>query len=310
LIANIELSTILPCGGCPLTNRRRTPDLNSSMWSLEERHGKNTHPAGWPVRFAEIIASRQHRFLSRRYMCCTDRGILARADVKFMAGRFASSRSEVAIAMAVSLLSASACSSPTSACIDKEGRGNNAPMAITLTCTPVGSNAQCTAQPWYGFYAYCPEPLPPLVWTSSNSSVATVAPNGYVTVLARGEVDITVAAMTGYLAPQTWSALVDPRQPPQLLYFLSGIIRENDGSDTRIPGATVEILDGYNAGRGSAPSNQFGAYRIDRLLINVMFTVRASKAGYVPSTTTYVLGGPNSVTGSPFLDFRLSRATE
>jgi hypothetical protein len=44
------------------------------------------------------------------------------------------------------------------------------------------------------------------------------------------------------------------------LYFLSGLIREDDGSDTRIPGAAVEILDGYNSGRASAPSNQFGAY--------------------------------------------------
>jgi len=157
-------------------------------------------------------------------------------------------------------------------------------------------------------YVYCPEPLPPLVWTSSNLSVATVSPDGFVTVLARGEVDITVAARPSFLDPRTWSALVDPGQPPQVLYFLSGVIREDDGSDTRIPGVAVEILDGYSAGHGSAPSNEFGGYRIDRVMTNVTFTVRASKPGYIPSTTTYLVSGPTGTGGPPFLDFRLSRA--
>ena len=143
---------------------------------------------------------------------------------------------------------------------------------------------------------------------SSNSAIATVSSAGFVSVLTRGEVDIT--ATSGNLGPQVWSALVDPQQPPQVLYFLSGLVRENDGSDTRISGAAVEILDGYNAGRASVPSNQFGAYRIDRVLTNVTFTVRASKPGYVASATTYLVGGPNSNTGPPFLDFRLARAIQ
>jgi Bacterial Ig-like domain (group 2) len=223
-----------------------------------------------------------------------------------------SSRTKAAIAAVLLVVSGSSCNGPTNPCIDQSGRGTNAPLGIIQTCTPVGPNVQCTAVPSYADYAYCPQPLPPLVWTSSNSSIATVSSDGFVKVLARGEVDITAAATSGYgyRSPQTWSALVDPGQPPQVLYFLSGIIRENDGSDTRIPGATVEILDGYNAGRTAAPSNQFGAYRIDRVLTNVTFTVRASKSGYVPSTTTYLVGGPTSIAGPPFLDFRLSRGTQ
>ena len=223
-----------------------------------------------------------------------------------------SSRTEAVIAAVLFVASGSACGGPTSPCIDQYGRGNNHPIRIIQTCRPVGPNVQCTAAPGYELYAYCPQPLPPLVWTSSNSSVATVSTDGFVQVLARGEVDITVAAVTSdYPSPQTWSALVDPGQPPQVLYFLSGNIRENDGSDTRIPGATVEILDGYNAGRTSAPSNQFGYYRIDRVMTNVMFTVRASKVGYVPSTTTHLVGGPTGPGGGrPFLDFRLSRGTQ
>ena len=218
-------------------------------------------------------------------------------------------RTGAAIAALLLVLSGASCSSPTSPCIDEYGRGTNTPLAINLTCRPAGSNARCAATPFYGLYVYCPEPLPPLVWTSSDTSVATVSADGFVTVLARGEVDVTVAATSGFPGPQTWSALVDPTQPPQVLYFLSGLIRENDGSDTRISGATVEILDGYNVGRRSAPSNQFGHYEINRVLTNVTFTVRASKPGYLPSTTTSLVGGPTSTAGPPFLDFRLSRAT-
>src|SRR5262249_25950100 len=116
---------------------------------------------------------------------------------------------------------------------------------------------------------------------------------------------IDITATAGDLQ-RTWSWLVDPQQAPQILYFLSGLVRENDGTDTRIPGATIEILDGYNAGRTSVPSNEFGYYQIERVLVGVTFTVRASKPGYLPSTTTFRLGGPNSVE-SPFLPFRLSR---
>jgi hypothetical protein len=151
-------------------------------------------------------------------------------------GTFVSSRTEAVIAAVLIVGSGSACGDPFGPCNDQHGRGNNHPNRIIQTCWPVGPNLQCTAAPGYAQYAYCPQPLPPLVWTSSNSSVATVSPDRFVQVLARGEVDITVAARSAYLSQQTWSALVDPGQPPQVLYFLSGIIRENDGSDTRIPG--------------------------------------------------------------------------
>jgi hypothetical protein len=68
----------------------------------------------------------------------------------------------------------------------------------------------------------------------------------------------------------------------------------------------VEILDGYNAGR-AATSNQFGSYDILRVLTKESFTLRASKPGYVASTTTYLVDPPLGLENGPFLDFRLTR---
>ena len=226
-------------------------------------------------------------------------------DVRFVTA-YRGARCAVVVAACGAL--AMECSSPTTPCIDSSGRGDTAPLSIVLSCAPQGPNAQCSAAPSYTAYTYCPAPLSPVSWASSNIAIATVSSTGFVGVVTRGEVDIT--ATSGNLGPQVWSALVDPQQSPQVLYFLSGLIRENDGSDTRISGATVEILDGYNSGRASAPSNQFGAYQINRVLTNVTFTVRASRPGYSPSIATYLVGGPNSTTGPPFLDFRLSRAPQ
>ena len=170
-------------------------------------------------------------------------------------------------------------------------------------------NLQCTLKQ----VDYSEPPLPDVdvtaraQWTASNPAIATVSTTGFVAVLGHGELDIT-ASYADYA--KVWSVLVDPQQSPQIIYFLSGLIRENDGSDTRIPGAVVEILDGYNAAKASSLSNEFGAYRIDRILTKVTFTVRASKTGYLPSTTTYEVDGPIGNGNAPFLDFRLSSAPQ
>ena len=185
------------------------------------------------------------------------------------------------------------------------GPSRSGPTAVNLLCLPVQVNLQCRLTK-----VDYSEPPPPSVdvtrlaeWAVSNPAIATVS-SGFVSVVGQGELDIT-ASYANY-TPQVWSVLIDSQQPPQVIYFLSGVIRENDGTDTRIPDAVVEILDGYNAGK-SATSNQFGAYHISRVLTKVSFTVRASKPGYLTSTTTYQVDGPTGLGNAPFLDFRLTR---
>lgn len=102
--------------------------------------------------------------------------------------------------------------------------------------------------------------------------------------------------------------LVDPLQPAQRLYFLSGLVRD-DVSNALLPGVMIEILDGY-AGGAQSVTNENGHYRIDRILTGETITVRASKDGYEPSTLTYRVGSPVGPAGSnpPFLDFKLRRS--
>jgi hypothetical protein len=177
---------------------------------------------------------------------------------------------------------------------------------VILSCLPVQANLQCTLIKT----DYSEPPLPSVdvtslaQWSVSNPAIATVSTSGFVTVFGHGELDI-IASDADY-SPQTWSVLVDPQQAPEVIYFLSGIVSENGGTNAPIPGAVVEILDGYNAGK-TATSNQVGAYDISRVLTKVSFTIRASQAGYLASTTTYEVDGPFIPGNAPFLDFRLTR---
>jgi hypothetical protein len=204
----------------------------------------------------------------------------------------------------LAIISVASCESPLGPCEDPFGRGDNLANQILLTCSASGSNAQCTARPSYGLYDKCPEPLGSISWTSSNPSIASISSSGFVTALAPGEVDIT--ARSGGLVSEVWSALVDPQQSPRPFRSLSGSVRENDGSNTAIPGVVVEIVDGYNAG-ASDTSNTGGFYLIERVVTGFTVTVRASKSGYITTTTTGLFEGPGI--SSPFHDLRLTRAT-
>lgn len=108
--------------------------------------------------------------------------------------------------------------------------------------------------------------------------------------------------------------LVDPLQPARSLSFLAGIVRD-DETNKELPGATVEVLDGYARGSTSV-ANPYGHYQIDKVLTEETFSVRAEMPGYAPSTLTYRVDpsayqlepGDTAPRNPPFLDFRLRRS--
>jgi hypothetical protein len=100
---------------------------------------------------------------------------------------------------------------------------------------------------------------------------------------------------------------VDPAQTARRVYFLAGIVKD-ESSGAVLAGATVEILDGYARGARSV-TNEFGSYRIDGVLTEETFQVRASLSGYAPSTLSYRVDPPIGPAGGnpPFLDFLLRK---
>jgi hypothetical protein len=170
-----------------------------------------------------------------------------------------------------------------------------------LVCRPDQSNLRCT----FDITRYRRDDGPHVcdvtglaTWTVSDPAIATVA-FGFVTVLGHGEVD--VAARYGRFVATPRSFLVDRDNSPQQLNWFSGFVREND-SNAAIPDVLVEVLSGYSTGR-SARSDPFGHYKVERVLPDEPFIVRASKQGYKSVTAGFAIGGSRA----PFLDFRLDR---
>ncbi|MFP5247143.1 MAG: carboxypeptidase-like regulatory domain-containing protein, partial [Thermoanaerobaculia bacterium] len=106
-----------------------------------------------------------------------------------------------------------------------------------------------------------------------------------------------------------WRFLVGPGQPARQLYFVAGIVKDA-ATGAVIAGATVQIHDGYSAGK-SAVTNQYGYYRIDSILTGEPFTATASAPGYAAATKSYRVDGPIAYAGTPhnppWLDFTLGK---
>jgi len=172
------------------------------------------------------------------------------------------------------------------------------PLGVRITCTAYVSDVPGRGQV---------DVTPTATWLVSDPSLGGFLEPGIFTPQGRGEVEISARyeALTARLT--SWF-LVDPLQPAQRLYFVSGLVRD-DATNATLSGATVEILDGYARG-SQAITNEFGHYRIDRILTGETFSARASKTGYEPTTLSYRVDSPVGPGGgnSPFLDFRLRRS--
>jgi hypothetical protein len=177
--------------------------------------------------------------------------------------------------------------------------------SLTVTCLPAGARVTCAATylPSVGSLRTVTSLA---TWRASDPTLGSFLEPGIFTPARRGEVELS-ARYSGIEDRVVSTFLVDPRQTATRLYFLSGMVRD-DLRNEDLAGATVEILNGYARGAQSL-TNRFGAYEFDTILTGETFSVRASKAGYAPSTLTYRVDSPLGPAGGnpPFLDFRLRR---
>jgi len=172
------------------------------------------------------------------------------------------------------------------------------PLGVRITCTAYVSDVPGRGQV---------DVTQTATWLVSDPSLGGFLEPGIFSPQRRGEVEISARyeALTARLT--SWF-LVDPLQPAQRLYFVSGLVRD-DATNATLSGATVEILAGYARGSRSV-TTEVGYYRIDKILTGETFSARASKTGYEPTTLSYRVDSPVGPGGgnSPFLDFRLRRS--
>jgi hypothetical protein len=179
--------------------------------------------------------------------------------------------------------------------------------ALLMTCSPEGVRVSCIARlydvPDFGSVR---DVTSQATWLVSDPALGSFLQPGIFTPRQRGEVGLS-ARYEMWTSNVTSRFLVDPSQPAQWLYYLYGYVRD-DASNAYIPGATVEMLDGYARGARSV-TDELGNYKIDDILTGETFHVKASKPGYLSLTLTYRVDPPVGPAGgnSPFLEFRLHR---
>jgi hypothetical protein len=147
----------------------------------------------------------------------------------------------------------------------------------------------------------------------SDPSVGDFLEPGIFTPRRRGEVELSARyeALTPRFTPEF---LVDPSQPPRSFSSLAGKVFDA-GTGKELPGAMVEILDGYAQGSTSV-ANEYGFYQIEKVLTEETFSVRASLPGYAPSTVRYRVdpstyrADPSDTTprNPPYLELKLRQA--
>lgn len=131
-------------------------------------------------------------------------------------------------------------------------------------------------------------------WASSNTAVATVSSAGLMTAVAQGSADIraTYSGMTG-------TGKVTVSAPP--VFTLYGVVSEVDSTTTKVAGASLQVVDGPNANKGTTTDGN-GYYSIPGLL-GSSFTLRATHSNYE------LTDNPVGLSGDKRLDFSMKRSS-
>ena len=122
-----------------------------------------------------------------------------------------------------------------------------------------------------------------VIWSSSSESTAAVSREGELVLVGSGKCEIR-ASIEGVSTVTPVS--VEPRPPDRST--LSGSVTDSV-SRRGITNATVQILDGPNAGQ-SAATDESGFYSLPAL-IQGKFAVRVTRSGYETAGATTTLAG-------------------
>ena len=122
-----------------------------------------------------------------------------------------------------------------------------------------------------------------VIWSSTSEATAAVSREGELVLVGAGKCEIR-ASIEGVSTGTPVS--VDPRPPDRST--LSGSVTDSV-SRRGITNATVQVLDGPNAGR-SASTDESGFYSLPAL-IQGSFTVRVTRSGYETAEATTTLAG-------------------
>jgi hypothetical protein len=190
----------------------------------------------------------------------------------------------------------------TVACSDTptESHSQHGTVLVAM-CVPAGANVSCTAT--FQNDSQPRDVTSSAMWLVSDPTIGSFTTPGVFVPTKTGKVALW--ARCDSVESLKSSFLVAPAVSPARLYVLSGVVKD-DATATPIVGATVQIVSGFAQGE-QATTNDNGAYFIDGILTGEVFSVGASKPGYVSSTKSYRVDSPVGPGGGnpPFLDFLL-----
>jgi hypothetical protein len=163
--------------------------------------------------------------------------------------------------------------------------------SVTVTAVTTGSQFQCAAVARLSDNS-TQTVTTQAIWTSSNSSVATVTASGLVTPISTGSIDIGAAygGVTGTLRLAV--TVSSPSPSPSPTCTLSGTVRDAS-TGTPLPGAQAEVIDGPDAGK-IATTDGSGRYVLAGLGAG-QFHVYVRKSGHDTFATAVSLSGDQTL---------------
>jgi hypothetical protein len=203
-------------------------------------------------------------------------------------------RAGATVALAAALVAATmSCGAPTSPCDGRPPAGFN---VLLVSCTPIGSDAQCSATADNNVSKCRPEHADvtsSAFFISSDTSVAVFGtpgtPPGYLKAVGTGNVTVTAQYLN--LVPILTARLfLSPGVPSEHLVILD-IVVENAITAARIPGASVVVTrEGDSPKTCTTGSNGICGVQ----LRHGPLIIGATAANYEPGQTPFT-PGPTSI---------------